>query len=112
MPKTAAVLPNPNEQTWLDHLRRCRRESPSLAEYARSNHLKISQLYAWKARLEARGLWKDETSVSFLPVTVLDAPASDTGIRLRLPNGVVLEFTSTPDPAFLMNQLKLAAGLP
>ena len=50
--------------------------------------------------------------MSFLPVTVLDAPASDTGIRLRLPNGVVLEFTSTPDPAFLMNQLKLAAGLP
>ena len=71
MPKTAATVPNPNEQILIDHLKRCRREGQSLAGYGRTNHLKIWQFYAWKTRLEARGLWSErEQAVSFLPVKV------------------------------------------
>ncbi|MHB8455946.1 MAG: IS66 family insertion sequence element accessory protein TnpA [Acidiferrobacterales bacterium] len=93
-------------------MKRWSHEGRTLADYARSNGLKIHKFYAWKATLEVRGLWRKETSVSFLPVTVLDALVSDSGIRLKWPNSMVLEFTSNPDPAYLMNLLKLAVARP
>jgi len=111
MPKTTAVQPTPTEQTWLDHLKRWGHEGRTLADYARSNGLKIPKFYAWKARLEARGLWKT-TSVSFLPVTVQDTPTVDSGIRLKLPNGVTLEFHQPLDAPLLTRLVELAVSLP
>ena len=83
----------------------------TLAEYTRSSDLKVSRLYAWKTRLQARGLWDDSPSLSFLPVQVVDASPS-TGIRLTLPNDVALEFSPPLDTAFLTHLLQLAVSLP
>lgn len=111
MPKTAAAVPNTHEQIWLDHLQRCRREGQSLAEYARAHDLTITRFYAWKARLEARGLWTEkEPPVSFLPVSVLDSPAA--GVRLKLPNGVTFEFNQPLDFPLLTRLFDLAVALP
>lgn len=113
MPKTAATVPNTHEQIWLDHLKRCRKESQTLAEYARTHDLTITRFYAWKTRLEARGLWTEkEPPVSFLPVSVLDTPAAATGVRLKLPNGVALEFNQPLDAALLTRLFDLAVALP
>ncbi len=111
MPKIAATVLNTHEQIWLDHLKRCRRERQSLADYARTHDLKITRFYAWKARLEARGLWTGkEPPVSFLPVSVLDTPAA--GVRLKLPNGVALEFNQPLDAVLLTRLFDLAVALP
>jgi len=111
MPKTTATVPNPNERTWLDHLKHCRKERQSLADYARAHDLKITRFYAWKARLEAKGLWTEkEPPVSFLPVSVLDTPAA--GVRLKLPNGVTLKFNQPLDTALLTRLFDLAVALP
>jgi hypothetical protein len=121
MPKTAAAaptcVPHPHEAAWLDHLKRWQKAGVSLAAYARSANIKIHRFYAWKTRLETRGLWKDVESVSFLPVRITGAslnagvPAPPSGLRLSLPEGVVLEFPSLPDPSFLAELLR-QVGVP
>ena len=75
MPKSVATavspanrIPTTDESRWLDHLKHWREAHVSLAAYARSANLKIHRLYAWKSRLETRGLWKDRLEgASFIP---------------------------------------------
>lgn len=112
MTNIAAPTPAQKDQFWLDHLKRCRVRQQTLAEYARAADLKVSRLYAWKTCLQARGLWEDRESASFLPVQVVGTPAPSSGVRLQLPNGVALEFNSPLDAAFLTQLLQLARGLP
>ena len=119
MPKrsvsTAAApnrIPSPDEAAWLDHLTRWREAGVCLAAYARSANLKIHRLYAWKNRLETRGLWQNPEPASFLPVHVLDSTAErgssvpSSGMTMTLPDGVTLAFPSVPSPVFLADLLR------
>ena len=103
-------LPSPDESAWLDHLTRWREAGVCLAAYARSANLKVHQLYAWKSRLQTRGLWQDPEPVSFLPVHVLDSPSkratAPSGMTMTLSDGVLLAFPSVPSPVFLADLLK------
>ncbi len=107
---TPSRLPSPDEAAWLDHLTRWREAGVCLAAYARSANLKIHRLYAWKSRLQTRGLWQDPEPVSFLPVHVLDSPSEratpQSGMTMTLPNGVTLAFPSMPSPVFLAELLQ------
>ncbi len=107
---TPSRLPSPDESRWLDHLTRWREAGVCLAAYARSANLQVHRLYAWKSRLQTRGLWQDREPVSFLPVHVLDSPGEraipPSGMTMTLPNGVVLAFPSIPRPAFLADLLQ------
>ena len=116
MPKTAVAapvrVPSSDESRWLDHLTRWREAGVCLTADARSVNLKVHRLYAWKSRLQSRGLWQDRESVSFLPVHVLDSPGErsaaipPSGMTMTLPNGVMLAFPSIPRPAFLADLLQ------
>ncbi len=116
MPKTAPAapvrVPSSDESRWLDHLTRWREAGVCLAAYARSANLKVHRLYAWKSRLQSRGLWQDPEPVSFLPVHVLDSTAErgssvpSSGMTMTLPDGVVLAFPSVPSPVFLADLLR------
>ncbi len=114
MPKTAvaapARVPSSDESHWLDHLTRLREAGVCLAAYARSANLKIHRLYAWKSRLQSRGLWQNPEPVSFLPVHVLDSPADHatptSGMTMTLPDGVLLAFPSVPSAMFLADLLR------
>ena len=107
---TPSRLPSPDESHWLDHLTRWREAGVCLAAYARSANLKIHRLYAWKSRLETRGLWQNPEPVSFLPVHVLDSPGERTapksGMTMTLRDGIVLAFPSIPSPVFLAELLQ------
>ena len=107
---TPSRLPSPDEAAWLDHLTRWREAGVCLAAYASSANLKVHRLYAWKSRLQTRGLWQDPEPVSFLPVHVLDSPSEratpQSGMTMTLPNGVTLAFPSMPSPVFLAELLQ------
>ena len=107
---TPSRLPSPDEAAWLDHLTRWREAGVCLAAYARSANLKVHRLYAWKSRLQTRGLWQNPEPVSFLPVHVLDSPSEratpQSGMTMTLPNGVTLAFPSMPSPVFLAELLQ------
>ena len=114
MPKTAVAapvcVPTSDESHWLDHLTRWREAGVCLAAYARSVNLKVHRLYAWKSRLQTRGLWQDPEPVSFLPVHVLDSPSEratpPSGMTMTLSDGVVLAFPSIPSAMFLAELLR------
>ena len=107
---TPSRLPSPDESRWLDHLTRWREAGVCLAAYARSANLKVHRLYAWKSRLQSRGLWQDPEPVSFLPVHVLDSPSEPatppSGKTMTLPDGVLPAFPSVPSPVFLADLLR------
>jgi len=120
---------------WLKHLRESAASGQPLATYAASHGLRPQQLYNWKSRLRAVGVWEpSETVRSKRPTmnpaqmrrhnrpgglgfiaarvapTELVPPPS--GLRIRFPNGIVLEVGSAvhaPPDARLLAQL---AALP
>ena len=109
---TPSRLPSPDEAAWLDHLTRWREAGVCLAAYARSANLQVPRLYAWKSRLQPRGLWQDPEPVSFLPVHVFDLPAERSstvpqcGMTMTLRDGVILAFPSIPSAVFLAELLQ------
>jgi hypothetical protein len=120
---------------WLKHLRESAAGGQALATYARSRGLRPQQLYAWSARLQAIGVWEPSEAVlkkrattrpaqtprdnrpaklgfiaaRLAPTELVPAPP---GLRIRFPNGVVLEVGSSVQAPPDARLLSLLAALP
>jgi len=109
------------QRFWLDHLVACAGTDQSLARYAATHDLERQQLYNWKTRLRKLGLLADvpekaslqqrspvqrrrrgepgrepKTPVRFSEVRLLSSVDPGPSMRIRFPNGVILE-TLRPD---------------
>lgn len=92
------------DRFWLGHLEVIEREGVAAKAYAKRRRLSVDALYQAKKRLVKRGAWSPETrraaSVRFSEVRIA-RPPSGPSCRLRLPNGAVVEWETTPEPAVL-----------
>ena len=119
---------------WLKHLRECQAGGHRLAAYARSKGLRPQQLYSWSTRLHALAVW--DPSGAALKKRATKKPAQmhrrsrpaelgfvaarlaatelvpPPGLRIRFPNGVVLEVGSSVQAPPDARLLSLLAALP
>jgi hypothetical protein len=83
------------QQRWLEHLRACEAQGCSLKHYALEHGLSAQAAYVAKSALKRRGAWPvspPSISLTLVPVTVSRPPRADaTVVRIRLPNGAVIE---------------------
>lgn len=86
------------QQYWLKHLEAAQASEQSMAAYAGAHDLKLSQLYQWKTRLTARGVWPMSASPSaFVPVAKSVSELSVPRCTATFPNGVRLEMAGRVD---------------
>ncbi|HED13435.1 MAG TPA: hypothetical protein ENI62_07260 [Gammaproteobacteria bacterium] len=71
----------------------------SVTDYLRRQRIRSGQWYFWKKRL------RETASLSLVPVEVATASALVHDCRVHLPNGIVLEFSGTFEPAQLTQKL-------
>jgi hypothetical protein len=122
------------QRLWLDHLVAWGKSGRRLSEYASDHNLDLQQLYNWKTLLRGRGFLPGEPSTKVRPRrSVHDrGPGTDsekspvrftavhvTGneppsplLRVRFPNGIVLETTSADSSTPVRDLLSFLAGLP
>mgnify|MGYP001787465546 CR=1 FL=1 len=109
--KTHSDIADP-QNYWLDHIQRCS-DRQSLAEYAKTNDLRINKLYYWNKRLKQLGLLPvDQPAVSFTAVQVTQPAESIPACQLRFPNGIVMKWEAALDGAVLESLLSAVHRLP
>jgi hypothetical protein len=97
---------------WLDHIQRCG-DRQSLAEYAKTNNLRVNKLYYWKKRLKRLGLLPaDQHAVSFTTVQVTQPAVSMPACRLSFPNGMIMEWEMLSGSVELGSVLSTVHRLP
>ena len=109
------------DRFWLRHLERQAAGAETSKAYAAREKLSICALYQARMRLIARGAWpaaparKGSGPVLAAPVRftrlALPAPApAAMACRLRLPSGMVLEWSAPPPPEVLADLLARMAS--
>ncbi len=95
---------------WLDHIRACEATGQTMVEYARARSLNLKGFYNAKTRLIKRGVLSLTPSAGvFRRVPVVSA--GSFGLRLHLPNGVVVELATESDVSRLEAVLQVASRL-
>lgn len=86
------------QQYWLKHLEAADASEQSMAAYATAHDLKLAQLYQWKTRLTARGVWPVSSNPSaFVPVAKSVSQSGAARCTVTFPNGVRLEVAGRVD---------------
>jgi hypothetical protein len=90
------------QQHWLQHIEAATASGETLASYAKAQGLKLADVYRWKSRLTARGVWPPAAkpiapSRAFVPVAMAQGARCTTQCTVTFPNGVRLEFTGAFD---------------
>jgi hypothetical protein len=94
-------------QFWLAHLENCKSRKIPLRRYAAENELSLSSLYSWHGRLHRKGHFQKGAIGHFRRLQVLPSiPAPP--IRIRLPNGISVEWTGTGGESILLDAIKAA----
>lgn len=98
-------------ERWFDHVRRAQRAGGSVADYARSIQVAPRVLYYWCKALRREGAegasaGRPRQAVSTFTAVRLEpsngrAPCSDSALRLLLPDGAQLQWSSLPSPQWL-----------
>jgi len=104
------------QRHWVRHLESATSNGETLASYAKAQGLKLADVYRWKTRLTARGVWPPAStpsaqSAAFVPVRVSPPACATTQCIVTLPNGVRLEFTGAFDAAQLQSLLASVGAL-
>lgn len=95
------------QQAWLAHFRRCQARDQTLAAYAKAEGIDLKTLYNWRYRLKKKGVFEEGASraaasiPAFQRIVVAKEAFGRSEIRLRWPNGRVLEFDSGIDPGYV-----------
>ncbi len=101
-----------DQRHWLTHIEAATHEGLTLKEYAQQHALPLQRLYGWKSSLKKRGLLPQEPeTVSFTPVRVVTAD-THSAMRIRLPNGVIVEIPFPVAEPVLLGVLRAAGQLP
>jgi len=98
-------------ERWFDHVRRAQRAGGSVAAYARSIQVPPRVLYYWcnvfrRQGAEAASAEHGRQAVSTFTAVRVEpsggpAPCTDSALRLLLPDGVQLQWSSLPSPQWL-----------
>jgi hypothetical protein len=94
-------------QFWLAHLENCQSRKIPLTRYAVENELNLSSLYSWQGRLRRTGHFQKGATSHFRRLQVLPSVPAPP-IRIRLPNGLSVEWTGTSGKAMLQDAIKAA----
>jgi len=84
---------------WLKHARACEAAGAVAAEYAARHGLSVGAFYEAKRRLTRRGAWEvrqRRAGSSFARVMVREPAPGETAVRVHLPGGAVIEWSSSP----------------
>ncbi|MGH8602360.1 MAG: IS66 family insertion sequence element accessory protein TnpA [Gammaproteobacteria bacterium] len=96
---------------WLDHIQASERSGQRIHEYAREHGLKQKSLYNAKTRLIKRGILKSRSKpVTFERVEVA-SNSPRFGIRVQMPNGLVVELDVGFDAGGLGDLLRAVKAL-
>ena len=97
---------------WLDHIRACEAAGQTMVEYARARGLNLKGFYNAKTRLIKRGVLNLPPSAGvFRRVPVVSAGVGSLGLRVHLPNGVVVDLATEGDLSRLEAVLQVASRL-
>jgi hypothetical protein len=105
------------QQTWLNHIRRCEARGQTLAAYAKAEGIDLKTLYNWRYRLKKKGVLEAgaprsaRSTPAFHRVVVAREAFGHSEIRLRWPNGRVLEFDSGVDPRYVRGLIEGLEGV-
>jgi len=86
---------------WQRHFAAQRSSGVSITQYCRDNGIRSNKWYYWRNRLKEGA----EGTVSLVPVNIASEPSHSGNCRVHLPNGIVLEFGGTYEPARLAGQM-------
>lgn len=98
------------QRYWLEQLQECEESGETTKAYAEARGLSAAALYKWRKRLVQRGLWPSRAS-RFERVQVSAMTRSICEWRIRLPNGVEVEFSGSVDGAAVLTVLSAAMGI-
>ncbi len=135
MPNEEAKDLTKKQRFWLTHLEACEKSEQSVTSYAATHGLSRRGLYSGRSRLQRMGL-VDSSVVSSSPrsqqsrssgtanrsgsqkgapgfsaVRLVDRDESSAGLRIRFPNGIILETRDSSGTAPSRELLSLLAAL-
>ena len=106
------------ERTWRRHVAEQRASGQTIRAYCESHRLRETSFYFWRHEIvkrdrEAATKPQPNPAPAFVPVAVIDAPASrDTPIDIRLAEGHRVRVRSGCDRELLADVLKLLSSKP
>ena len=137
MPTRRAPEPTKKQRYWMDHIVTCGKSGLRLSEYAATHGLNLQRLYSWKTFLKGRGLLPgpsesskatirprrpipdqrsgaggDQAPVRFAAVHVSGGDGPSPALRVRFPNGIIVETTGAGAASVDRDLLSYLAGLP
>ncbi len=99
-PREAGTGLTGRDAFWLRHARACEESGAVASEYAGRHGLSLGAFYEAKRRLVRRGAWRTRPGrASFARVSVREPAVTPvaTTVRLHVPGGAVLEWSSSPE---------------
>ena len=135
MPTRRSPEPTKKQRYWLGHLVTCAKSGRRPSEYAATHGLNLQRLYSWKTRLTGRGLLPGglleptvrprrsipirrsapragQAPVRFAAVHVSGGDGPSPALRVRFPNGIIVETTGPGAASVDRDLLSYLAGLP
>ncbi len=110
---TSTILTN-RQKYWLEHFRICKVAGSNYSDYARSHGLNINTFHSMINRLRRLGVVErppGKTVKLFKKISVQKKVSSFSEVRLCLPNGVCIEFSSHFESTTLPALLQSAAQI-
>ena len=110
MSKSEDVVLTPHQRYWLERIKACEASGKSVTAYAAEHGFRVRTMYDAKKLLLRKGVLPRTHQARFQRVQLKPATA-DTEWRVRLANGVSVEFSGSIDAASLSTVLSTVASL-
>lgn len=110
MGKAKGPILTERQRYWLEQIRACEASRKTIAEYSAEHGITAAAMYAGKKALVKKGVLPRTRRPRFQRAQVVDTVGSREW-RIRLPNGVSVDFSGTVDGGTLSTILNTAAKL-
>lgn len=99
-----------HQRHWLEHIKACAASGKSVSAYAAEHGFQVRSMYDAKKVLVKKGVLPRTGQTRFQRVQTATV-TTDTQWRIRLPNGVLVEYTGNVDAASLSSVLNTVTHL-
>lgn len=99
-----------HQRYWLEQIQACESQGSSITAYAAEHGFLVRAMYDAKKVLVRKGVLPRTQGVRFQRAQTT-AASSDSEWRIRLPNGVLVDFSGPVDAGTLSTVLNTVAGL-
>lgn len=110
MEETTGTKLTEHQRYWLEQIRACEASGKSVTAYAAEHGIEARAMYGAKKILVRKGVLPRTQGVRFQRAEVA-APADSGQWRIRLPNGVMVDFSGAVDGGTLSTVLTAVANL-